>query len=491
MSLYNYDWSKKLQDPEVATMTKVTRGKQMDNLLYDLLTTVSPHGKEKLISDIILEALAKGTKKKRGYKLDWNAHLDVKGNLIVKVGDYKKSKVMFSSHMDTVQSRVPVDKTDLRITDEGYVYASYDTDVHEYVHKDIVMTKNEIADLTEEKGFKFQNYILMGKGKTKIVYGSDNDFDDWVQTDVSVNTRTSVKPVSSVLGADDKLGCYIMCRLIMNGTPGLYVFHTGEECGGIGSSHISEQTPEIVKGMNYCIAFDRYEYWHIITQQAGGRCCSDDFANGLAAKLNPLLPPKQQMAPNTGGSFTDSANYTKLIPECTNVSVSYKNQHTSREHFDLIWFKDVLMPALLKITWDDLPVVRDPKEEVSPFRRSGYYGSRQGSFFKTHSSNKSTRSMVSTRGSFSSSERINQSTMDKCNHLLDDKFYGYDPEDGLPKHMSDKQKADFVKYSIVQDNLTIQQIAELIVETEKESTKRAELNSYGLGSSYDSGYWEY
>lgn len=487
MSLYNYDWSKKLQEPEVATMTKVTRGKQMDNLLYDLLTTVSPYGKEKLISDIILEALAKGTKKRKGYK----AHLDVKGNLIVRVGDYKKSKVMFSSHMDTVQSRVPVNKTDLRITDEGYVYASYDTDVHEYVHKDIVMTKNEIADLTEEKGFKFQNYILMGKGKTKIVYGSDNDFDDWVQTDVSVTTRTSVKPVPSVLGADDKLGCYIMCRLIMNGTPGLYVFHIGEECGGVGSSHISEQTPEIVKGMNYCIAFDRYEYGHIITHQAGGRCCSDDFANGLAAKLNPLLPPKQQMAPNTGGSFTDSANYTKLIPECTNVSVSYKNQHTQREHFDLVWFRDVLMPALLTISWDDLPVARDPKEEVSPFRRSGYYGSRQGSLFQAYSSNKSARSVVSTRGSFSSSERMNQSTIDKCNHLLDDKFYGYDPEDGLPKHMSDKQKADFVKYSIVQDNLTIQEIAELIVETEKESTKRAELNSYGLGSSYDSGYWEY
>ena len=135
MSLYNYDWSKKLQEPKVETMTKVTRGKQMDNLLYDLLTTVSPHGKEKLISDIILEALARGTAKKKGYKVDWNAHIDVKGNLIVKVGDYKKSKVMFSSHMDTVQSRVPVDKTDLRITDEGYVYASYDKDVHEYVHK--------------------------------------------------------------------------------------------------------------------------------------------------------------------------------------------------------------------------------------------------------------------------------------------------------------------------------------------------------------------
>ena len=86
---------------------------------------------------------------------------------------------------------------------------------------------------------------------------------------------------------------------------------------------------------------------------------------------------------------------------------------------------------------------------------------------------------------------MNQSTVDKCNHLLDNKFYGYDPEEGLPEHMSDKQKADFVKYTIVKDNLTIQEIAELIVEAEKETTKRAELDSYGLGSPYQSGYWEY
>ena len=57
--------------------------------------------------------------------------------------------------------------------------------------------------------------------------------------------------------------------------------------------------------------------------------------------------------------------------------------------------------------------------------------------------------------------------------------------------MSDKQKADFVKYTIVKDNLTMQQIAELIVDAEKETTKRAELDSYGLGSPYQSGYWEY
>ena len=489
MSLYNINNWRTVEEPEVETMTKVTRGKQMDNLLYDLLTTVSPHGKEKLISDIIMKALTSGTTKR---KRKFDMRIDVKGNLIIKVGDYKKSKVMFSSHMDTVQHKVPVDKTDLRITDDGIVYASYDTDVHEYVYKDKVITKDEIGDLAEESGFKYANYILMGKNSSKRVYGSDNEFDDWQATDIVVDTQTQVKPVSSVLGADDKLGCYIMCRLIMDGTDGLYVFHIGEECGGIGSNYISTQTPELVEGMNYCIAFDRYEYGHIITHQAGGRCCSDDFVAGLAGKLNPLLPPKEQMSGNSGGSFTDSANYTKLIPECTNVSVSYKSQHTRRENFDLVWFRDILVPALLKITWHDLPVARDPNEVSSPYS-SSYRSKYQDSFSfdRSYKSNKNTRSMVSTRSTLTNSERMNQSAIDRCNHVLDDKFEGYDPEEGLPQHMSCKQKVDFVKYTFVKNNLNLEDMAEMVVDAEEEAIKRTELDTYGLGSSYHSGFYEY
>jgi len=489
MSLYNINNWRTVEEPEVETMTKVTRGKQMDNLLYDLLTTVSPHGKEKLISDIIMKALTSGTTKR---KRKFDMRIDVKGNLIIKVGDYKKSKVMFSSHMDTVQHKVPVDKTDLRITDDGIVYASYDTDVHEYVYKDKVITKDEIGDLAEESGFKYANYILMGKNSSKRVYGSDNEFDDWQATDIVVDTQTQVKPVSSVLGADDKLGCYIMCRLIMNGTDGLYVFHIGEECGGIGSNYISTQTPELVEGMNYCIAFDRYEYGHIITHQTGGRCCSDDFVAGLAGKLNPLLPPKEQMSGNSGGSFTDSANYTKLIPECTNVSVSYKSQHTKHENFDLVWFRDILVPALLKITWHDLPVVRDPNEVSSPYS-SSYRSKYQDSFSfdRSYKSNKNTRSMVSTRSTLTNSERMNQSAIDRCNHVLNDKFEGYDPEEGLPQHMSCKQKVDFVKYTFVKNNLNLEDMAEMVVDAEEEAIKRTELNTYGLGSSYHSGFYEY
>ena len=491
MSQYNFANWRTVEEPEVETMTKVTRGKQVDNLLYDLLTTVSPHGKEKLISDIIIQALTSGTNKR---KRNFTFQLDAKGNLIVKVGDYKKSKVMFSSHMDTVQSKALI-KTDLRLTDEGHIYASYNKDVQEYVHNGKVITKDEIGDLAEESGSKYQNYILMGKGKSKRVYGSDNEFDGWKATDLAVSTHTRVKPVSSVLGADDKLGCYIMCKLILNGTEGLYVFHIGEECGGIGSSYIATSTPEVVAGMNYCIAFDRYEYGHIITHQSGGRCCSDDFVDGLAAKLNPLLPPKQQMSGNSGGSFTDSANYTKLIPECTNVSVSYKSQHTSREHFDLVWFNDILVPALLNITWHDLPVARDPNEVSTPYSSRYSSGYTSSLYDKTYASNKSTRSVVPTRGSLKDSERMNQSTIDKCNHLLDEKFDGYDPEEGLPKHMSIKQKVDFVRYTFVKNNLNLEEMAEMVVDAEESAENRLfedeKLDTLGFNSSFDSRRYDY
>ena len=56
MSQYNFANWKTVEEPKVETMTKVTRGKQVDNLLYDLLTTVTPHGRENLISDIIIQA---------------------------------------------------------------------------------------------------------------------------------------------------------------------------------------------------------------------------------------------------------------------------------------------------------------------------------------------------------------------------------------------------------------------------------------------------
>ena len=117
---------------------------------------------------------------------------------------------------------------------------------------------------------------------------------------------------------------------------GLYVFHVGEEVGGVGSSYLAKTYPDKFHNIDRCIAFDHRGYSDVITHQAGGRCCSDAFANALCKQMNPHLPPMQPMAPSSGGTFTDSANYTHLIAECTNVAVGYFDQHTAQEKFDRV-----------------------------------------------------------------------------------------------------------------------------------------------------------
>jgi hypothetical protein len=57
------------------------------------------------------------------------------------------------------------------------------------------------------------------------------------------------------------------------------------------------------------------------------------------------------------GVFTDSANFMELIPECTNISVGYFNEHTYKEALN-IDFLEKLADACLKVNWTSLPVAR-------------------------------------------------------------------------------------------------------------------------------------
>lgn len=161
-----------------------------------------------------------------------------------------------------------------------------------------------------------------------------------------------------VLGADCGTGIWIMLNLIAAKVPGLYVFHRDEEIGGGGSSFIAKHHPGLMEGIKHCIAFDRKATSHVITHQGGSRCCSDAFAEAFAGQLNGLIPGAE-FEGNDGGSFTDSANYTHLIPECTNLSVGYYDQHTQQECQDLP-FATRLVNALIRVDYTALPAERDP-----------------------------------------------------------------------------------------------------------------------------------
>lgn len=159
---------------------------------------------------------------------------------------------------------------------------------------------------------------------------------------------------SNCLGADDTAGIWLMVEMIRRGVEGLYVFHRGEEVGGLGSSFIADKTPELLRGIDFAIALDRKGYDSVITHQ-GGRCCSDKFAGELSRQLG------MGFKPDDTGLFTDTANYTGLVSECTNLSVGYHMQHGPREWQD-ITFLEELLEALCTLDVSALPVCRDPGE---------------------------------------------------------------------------------------------------------------------------------
>lgn len=162
------------------------------------------------------------------------------------------------------------------------------------------------------------------------------------------------------LGADDATGIFLMFMLMRKQVPGLYIFHRGEERGGIGSQFIAENWQ--FSNIKQAIAFDRASDHHIITHQAGGRCASDEYAISLAEQLNKHCASEFQKAPwqpNNGGTFTDTKNYTRLVPECTNLSVGYYQQHSMSEWQDLD-FLVKMAKGIHKINWSKLVIARDP-----------------------------------------------------------------------------------------------------------------------------------
>ena len=182
-------------------------------------------------------------------------------------------------------------------------------------------------------------------------------------------------PESTCLGADDATGNYILLRLLQAGVKGVYVFFRDEEIGGLGSSYFAANpmVKPLIDQMTHCISFDRMGYDSIITHQSCGRCASDMFADELGKRIKEADPTGTlDLFADPTGSFTDSANFADLIPECSNISVGYFKQHTVKESQD-IGFVEKLTTALEKVDWETLPAHRDPREID--------YGSLYGSLY--------------------------------------------------------------------------------------------------------------
>lgn len=161
---------------------------------------------------------------------------------------------------------------------------------------------------------------------------------------------------TTVLGADDKAGVSVMLYMMAHNVPGIYYFFIGEEVGGVGSGKVADNflSFPFLKGAKKMVSFDRRNYYSVITAQYGAECCSDEFAQSLCDELN-KSGLKLNLDPT--GVFTDSANFIEYIPECTNVSVGYFNEHTHNEIQNMNYLIR-LAEACVKVNWDRLVISR-------------------------------------------------------------------------------------------------------------------------------------
>lgn len=161
----------------------------------------------------------------------------------------------------------------------------------------------------------------------------------------------------AALGADDGAGVAMLMHLMHSGVPAYYVFTQGEECGGIGATHLAKHDAKLLAEFDRAIAFDRRGIDSVITHQGRGRCCSDAFGEALSNALNEDMT--LMYLPDSTGVYTDTAEFIEVIPECTNISVGYYSEHSDKESLDIIHFQ-ALAERVAKIDWDSLPTDRDP-----------------------------------------------------------------------------------------------------------------------------------
>lgn len=176
---------------------------------------------------------------------------------------------------------------------------------------------------------------------------------------------------STCLGADDGVGIFINLELMKAGVAGTYMFTRGEEQGLIGAEHAKANMSHFLGDFKLCIEVDRQDFSEIITEQASGKCASEDFAKELAAKIG------MGHEPSPWGVYTDNSCFNGLIEENVNIAAGYWSQHTINETVDETYVND-LASAMKEVDWDALTVVRDTTDLGDDPWGSAAYGGYSG-----------------------------------------------------------------------------------------------------------------
>ena len=218
---------------------------------------------------------------------------------------------------------------------------------------------------------KSKNNILWASHIDTVHYSKPNQ----VFQDIYIDSfgTAFVDEHQDCLGADDGSGVWLLLEMIKANCFGTYIFFRGEEQGCIGSSQLAEEQEDYFKSFTHIISLDRKGTDEVITNQRSDVCCSDKLADDFARLLGMGYKKSDK------GVYTDSAEFTHLIPECTNIGVGYINQHSSKETQDLA-FLVKLRDKLISIDWANAKLSVERKAEPKMTYGGLYGGMYPGSY---------------------------------------------------------------------------------------------------------------
>ena len=224
--------------------------------------------------------------------------------------------------------------------------------------KEFIMPLNPrvITSDTDNAVMAFFVYV----GNSQVMFTSHTDTvhmaGERVLQDVILDKGLYCKNDNQPLGADDAAGNWLMFNMIHAKVPGIYAFFRGEERGGIGSSWCAKHRQDLFTNVQCAIALDRRGTESVITHQGAGRGCSDEFGRSLAT----ILDMGHKL--DDTGIYTDTAEFFGIVPNCTNLSVGYQQEHSKHETLNKVYI-EALRNKLMIADWSKLDHT-PPKPDV-------------------------------------------------------------------------------------------------------------------------------
>lgn len=194
-----------------------------------------------------------------------------------------------------------------------------DYQLHDYLY-------NKLAELYGKER------IVRSVGKYLVAVGSKiglvahlDVFGDVPPKEIVYNKKY-ITAIDSILGADDRVGVFIILKMLEKGFRPTIIFTHDEEKGTIGASYFAKDFSDI--GVNYLVQLDR----------RGSGVVFYDNDNQEFIEYILSFRDKEEF-----GSYSD---ISVLCPQCNvsgcNLGVGYHNEHTKAEYQDIEVLEDTI-----------------------------------------------------------------------------------------------------------------------------------------------------